>query len=276
MPTTYSPSLRIALLGDGEDPGTWGQLTNTNLGTLLEQAITGVITVDVSGGSVTLTSYNGVSDQSRNAVLVVTGTQSTTNNIVVPNATKSYFVNNTSSYAVGVKTSSGSAFNCPTNTLSIVYCDGVGNVVGGSIVLNAPTYSTFVNPLITGIRETVTVSATAATGVINFDYLTQAVLYYSSSAAGNWVLNFRGNSTTTLSAVLSVGQAVSVTFICAQGGSAYYNSSVQIDGVTVTPYWQNNTPPTYGNASGLDVYTYAIIKTSATPTYTVLASQTQF
>ena len=83
MPTTYSTSLRLALLGNGEDAGTWGQLTNTNLGTLLEQSITGVITVSLSAGNVTLTSYNGVSDQARNAVIVVTGTQSTTNNVIV-------------------------------------------------------------------------------------------------------------------------------------------------------------------------------------------------
>lgn len=130
MPTTYSNSLRLALLGNGEDSGTWGQLTNTNLGTLLEQSITGVITVDLSSSNVTLTSYNGVSDQSRNAVIVVTGTQVATNNVIIPNVPKMYLVNNTSSYQIGIQVSGGSTYICPVGMFTQVYCDGAGNVVG--------------------------------------------------------------------------------------------------------------------------------------------------
>ena len=67
MTTTYSPSLKLALIGTGDQSGTWGATTNTNLGTLLEQAITGVTAISLSGISAyTLTNYNGVSDDARN------------------------------------------------------------------------------------------------------------------------------------------------------------------------------------------------------------------
>lgn len=273
MPTTYSTSLRLALLGNGENSGTWGQLTNTNLGTLLEQSITGVTTVSLSSGNVTLTSYNGVSDQSRNAVIVVTGTQTTTNNVIVPNVAKTYLVNNTSSFQIGVQASGGSTYVCPAGTISTVYCDGSGNVAGGSV--NTATYNTFVNPTITGIRETTTITAAAAIGTVNFDTLTQAVLYYTANATGNWVINFRGNSGTTLNSLMSTGQSFTATFMATQGGTAYYNNAVYVDGSLVIPKWQGGFAPSFGNVSSVDIYTYAIIKTGSAA-FTVLGSQTRF
>lgn len=125
------------------------------------------------------------------------------------------------------------------------------------------------------IFETTTVSATASTGTINYDVLTQPVLYYTTNASANWTMNFRGSATASLNSIMSVGQTVSVTFMSTQGATAYYNNAVTIDGASVTPKWQGGTAPTIGNASGIDVYTYAIIKT-ANATFTVLASQTQF
>ena len=125
--------------------------------------------------------------------------------------------------------------------------------------------------------ETATVSATAATGTIAYDVLTQSVLYYTSNATGNWTVNFRGNSTTTMNSFMSTGQSVAVVFAVTQGGSAFYNSSVQVDGTTagVTTIWQGGTAPTAGNASSVDTYTYNIVKTGSA-TYTVFAALTQF
>jgi DNA-binding beta-propeller fold protein YncE len=125
------------------------------------------------------------------------------------------------------------------------------------------------------IIEDATVGAVAATGTINFDLVSQSVLYYTSNATANWTVNFRGNSSTTLNTLLEIGQSITCTFLVTQGATAYYNSAVTIDGTSVTPVWQGGTAPTSGNASGLDVYTYAIIKT-ASATFKVLASQTRF
>jgi hypothetical protein len=74
---------------------------------------------------------------------------------------------------------------------------------------------------------------------------------------------------------MATGQAITIAFLVTQGATAYYNNALQIDGASVTPKYQGGTAWTAGNASGIDVYTYTIIKT-ASATYTVLASQTQF
>ena len=273
MPSTYSPSLRIELIGTGEQSGTWGNTTNTNLGSLIEQAITGVTTVDVTAGDVTLTSFNGAVDQARGAVLIVNGTNSVTRNVIIPNSTKTYIVTNNTSQNVGIKTSSGTALTCSPITQTTLYCDGSNNVYGASI--SNSTYQSITNPLVTGIRETITVSATASTGSINFDTLTQAILYYTTNATGNFQLNFRGNSGTTLNSLMSTGQSFSTTFMATQGGTAYYNTAVSVDGTSVTPKWQNGTAPSAGNVNSVDLYTYVIIKTAAA-TFSIFASQTKF
>jgi hypothetical protein len=125
--------------------------------------------------------------------------------------------------------------------------------------------------------EVATVSATAATGTINYDITTQSVLYYTSDASGNWTVNFRASSGTSLNTALATGQSVTVAFLVTQGATAYYNSAVQVDGTTsgVTTRWQGGTAPSSGNASGIDVYSYTIIKTGSA-TFTVFAAQTQF
>lgn len=125
------------------------------------------------------------------------------------------------------------------------------------------------------IAETATVSATAATGTINYDITTQNVLYYTSTASANWTVNFRASSGTSLNTAMATGQAITVAFLVTQGSTAYYNSAVQVDGSSVTPKWQGGTAPTAGNASSIDVYTYTIVKTGSAA-FTVFASQTQF
>jgi hypothetical protein len=123
--------------------------------------------------------------------------------------------------------------------------------------------------------EKVTISATAATGTINYDLSTQSVLYYTSNATGNWTLNIRGNSGTTLNSMMTTGQSMTLAFLATQGSTAYYNSAVTIDGSSVTPKWFGGSAPSAGNANGIDVYTYTIIKTGSA-TFTALASLSRF
>ena len=125
------------------------------------------------------------------------------------------------------------------------------------------------------ILEVATVSATAATGTINFDVTTQSVLYYTTNASGNFTINFRGSSGTALNTIMSTGESLSATFLNTNGSTAYYNSVVTVDGTSVTPKWQGGTAPTVGNANSIDGYTYVIIKTGSAA-FTVLASQTKF
>jgi len=126
------------------------------------------------------------------------------------------------------------------------------------------------------ILEAATITAAAPASTQNFDLLTQPVQYFTTSAANNWTINLRGNSTVAMNTLLSTGQSVTMAILTTQGATAYYNSTVQVDGTTtgVTTKWQGGAPSA-GNASGIDVYTYTIIKT-ASATFTVLASLTQF
>ena len=161
------------------------------------------------------------------------------------------------------------------------------NITGGTItgiIAGSPNYtgtptftgtSSNLSGVFTNATELVTVSATAATGTINFDVTTQSVLYYTSSAAANFTINFRASSGTSLNTAMSTGQAITVAFMNTNGSTPYYNNAVTIDGTSVTPKWQGGSAPTSGNASSVDIYTYTIIKT-ASATYTVLASQSQF
>lgn len=125
--------------------------------------------------------------------------------------------------------------------------------------------------------ETTTVTATAATGTIAYDITTQSVLFYTSNASANWTVNFRASSGTSLNTALATGQSVTAAFLVTQGSTAFFNNSVQVDGTTsgVTTRWQGGTAPAAGNASGVDVYVYTIIKT-ANATFSVFASQTRF
>jgi len=124
-------------------------------------------------------------------------------------------------------------------------------------------------------KEKITISATAATGTINFDALTQAVLYYTTNASANWTVNVRADGSNTLNSIMSIGETLTVVFLTTQGSTAYYNSAFQVDGSSVTPKWQGGSAPTEGTASGVDAYTYTIIKT-ADATFTVLASLVDF
>ena len=126
------------------------------------------------------------------------------------------------------------------------------------------------------ILEDVTITASAPTATTNFDYVTQSIQYYTSNASTNFTLNIRGNNSTTFNSLLAAGQAVTLVLMVTNGATPYRPTAFQIDGSSITPEWQGGTAPAAGNANSIDVYSFTVIKTAATPTYVVLASQTQF
>ena len=135
--------------------------------------------------------------------------------------------------------------------------------------------SSVIAAVFSNIAEVVTISATAATGTINLYTASQSVLYYTANASANWVLNVAHSAGTTLNAALSTGESITVAFLVQQGTTAYYSTSLQIDGVTTSVNWQGGGAPSAGHASGIDAYTYTIIKTGSAA-YTVLGTLTQF
>lgn len=406
MASTYS-DLKIELIGTGEQSGTWGATTNTNLGTAIEEAITGSADVSFSGSDVTLTlTDTNATQAARNLRLNLTGTSGGARNLILGSGCqipKLYLINNGVSDTVTVKNTTGTGIAVASGESKFVFNDGTnvveainalpttvnlatdvtgtlpianggtgststtfvnlttnvtgtlpvanggtgitsfgtgvatalgGNVDGsGSIVLNdSPTLitpnlgvpasgnldncinlpistgvsglgsnvATFLgtpssanlasaltdetgsglamfnaNPLITTARETVTISATAATGTVNFDAITQSVLYYTSDASANWTLNLRGDSGTSLDSIMSTGQSMTLVFLVTQGSTAYYQTALTIDSGSVTPKWQGGTAPAAGNVSAIDAYVVTVVKTGSA-TFTVFESQTQF
>jgi hypothetical protein len=175
------------------------------------------------------------------------------------------------SFGSGVATFLGT----PTSAnLAAALTDETGS--GANVFGTAPTISggILTDSLVRGTEEDVNVVASAATGTINFDVSTASVWYYTSNATANHTLNFRYSSTVSLNTALPVGDAITLVWLNTNGGTAYYPSTIQIDGTTVTP--KVPAAISAGNASSIDAYVFTIIKTAATPTYTVLETQTKF
>ena len=163
MASTYSTSLKLTLIGDGDQAGIWGQTTNTNLGTLLEQAITGVVSVTMTDSNYTLTNFNGVTDESRNAVIIVGGTNNAQRDLIPPVVEKLYtIVNNTvGGYDIRVIGVSGTGVNIPNGATCLVYCNGTNFYSGLS--------GTSGNFTVNG--DVLAVNVTGATNVIATSYL---------------------------------------------------------------------------------------------------------
>ena len=131
MPSTFSPSLRLELIGAGEQIGSWNTTTNSNLGTLLEQSIVGVISVAMGNANYTLTNLNGATDEARQAVLVATGTNTDVRDIIAPLVKKIYIVKNSTvgGFAINIRAASGTSASVAFGTSQIVYCDGTNFTV---------------------------------------------------------------------------------------------------------------------------------------------------
>jgi hypothetical protein len=177
-------------------------------------------------------------------------------------------------YQTGISVTTG------TNNLILGYsADASSATVSNEVTIgNTSITSTRLRGMVqlnAAMFEQATVSATAATGTINFDARTQSVLYYTSNASANWTLNVRGASGVSLDSVMSTGQSLTIAFLVTNGGTAYYQSAFQVDGSSVTPKWQGGTAPTSGNASSVDIYAITLVKTGSA-TFTAFASQTKF
>jgi hypothetical protein len=123
--------------------------------------------------------------------------------------------------------------------------------------------------------ETVNIVAGAPSSTTNILLNTAGVHYYTANATVNWTINFEFSGGTTLNTAMSTGDSMTVAVLATQGNPAFYNTTIQVDGAATTVRWQGGTAPVGGNTSGIDVYTYTVIKT-ANATFVVLAAQTRF
>jgi len=182
MSSTYSTTLRIELIDTDTDAEAWGQPTDNNLGTIIEQAIVGSNSISLTGVSTyTLTTGNAAVDQARNAVLVFTGTPTANCNVIAPSVNKVYIVKNGTSggYNVNLKTSGGNAIILAANTTQLVYCNAVNftsvvnvnntignlNVTGNVSVANSATVNATVG-IISNTASNLTMRSTS--NVVSF------------------------------------------------------------------------------------------------------------
>ena len=206
--------------------------------------------LNTNGFDIAFNNATGIDDDSGNQQIIFNKTASAVNEITITNAATG---NNPNISATGDDTNLGINFT-PKGTGAVTF-NGTGKIQA--------------------IKEKVTVTAVASTGTINYDFLTQAVLYHTTTATGNFTINLRGSSSTTLNNMLSVGESITGVFM--NTNTTFYVSTITIDGssTNVVLEYQGGSAPTSGNA-GIDVYSFTAIKTATTPAYTILASQTQF
>ena len=278
--TTQVANLKAATAGAADTATTAGTVTTaaqpniTSVGTLTSLGVSGASNLNAVGNIFISGGTNGQFLQTNGsgglsfATVTTTGASISNGNSNVSIASSNGNITLSAVGNANIVVVTGTGANI-TGTANIT-----GNaVVGGKLTL-AGNASTFAS-LITNATEVANVSATAATGTINYYPTSQSVLYYTSNASANWTVNFAASSGTTMDSALSTGQAITVAFLATQGATAYYANAHTVDGNAVTPKWQGGTAPTAGDASSIDVYTYTIIKTGGNA-FTVLASQTQF
>jgi hypothetical protein len=216
-------------------------------------------------GSVNLSSVTGILSGTNGGTGVNNGSNTIT---LAGNLTTS------GANALTLTTTGATNVTLPTSgTLSTIALSGT-NTWTGSQTFSGST-SVF-GAVTANIAETTNVISAAPSSTQAIYTNNGAVQYFTSNAANNWTINLAFSSGTSMNTALSTGQSVTMAVLTTQGSTAYYNTAVQVDGTTsgVTTKWQGGAP-TSGNASGIDVYTYTITKT-ASATYTVLASLTQF
>jgi len=226
MPSTYSPDLRIELIANGEQSGTWGQTTNNNLGTLIEDAISGLATVSVSSANQALSASYGTADQARCAALRLTTTTLADFAVYAPPVTKIYIIQNASAYAatiyastvLGNTTAAGAGVTIPAGKTMLVRCNGTDFVngidyiagsfsVSGSATIDGnATLGTRLSGTYSQTATTVTVTTSSAHGYTNGE----AVAFINSTGLGlSGTYTITVINTTSFSFTSAVSQATS-------------------------------------------------------------------
>ena len=239
MSSTYTPSLTLTQIGNGEQSGTWGTTTNTNW-QLIEDSVAGVATVSVSGTTgATLSVANGATDQSRKAVIIVNGATSGTNAIVAPLQPKVYLVSNqtTGGFAITIGAATGSIVTIPSGVTTLVYCDGT-NFSSGITGFTGGNLSISGNITATGTVTGATFATSGgvpqlgggATGQIPYQTGANATGYTPAPTTGSY-LTWNGSAyawstgSVTTATNLAGGSANSIPYQTSSGSTSFLTPS---------------------------------------------------
>jgi hypothetical protein len=256
MPSSYNNNLRLEIIANGEQSGTWGNTTNTNLGTLIVDAISGLASVSVTTANQALTALNGAADQSRCAAVSLTTTTTAAFSVYVPPVPKLYVINNASAYAatifcstvLGNTTAAGTGVAVPAGKSVLLRSDGTNIVeqlnhvvgafgVGGALtVTGASTLTgntavggttTLQNALVLGgapgtVGQVVVSQGAGSAPAWGNAFVTGMIMLWSGSIAtipSGWVLCNGSSGTPDLRDRFVVGAGNSYA-VGATGGSA--------------------------------------------------------
>lgn len=247
MASTYSTNLGIELIGTGDQAGSWGNTTNTNLGTLIEQAVSGYVTQAMTtGNTTTITIPNGASGTARNMYIEMTGTGGANTFLVVPANKKLYFIYNNTTGAVTVKVTGQTGVSVAAGEKQILVSNGTDVVLATSYVPNTSATITTLN--VTSANIT-TLSSTSA----NITTLTGTTSTYTNATATNL-------SSTSASISTLTGTNATVT-----------NISDGLGAVRNIPQSSNKTAPYTLQTSDNGTYILASSGTITVPNNTFVA-----
>jgi len=261
MASTFSTNLAIELIGTGDQAGTWGTTTNSNLGTLIEQAISGYVTQAVATGTdTTITIPNGSTGVARNMYIELTGTGGTNTNLIVPANKKLYFIFNNSTGAVTVKVSGQTGVSVPTGKKMVLVSNGTDIVNGLNYIADFGTNSfsvtnltassaTITNLIATSGSITNLVSSDASATVLRAGSATLTHLSATSASITNLALTSLTISSLSITNV-SVASATVSSNLTLSGGTA--NGVLYLNGSKVATSGSALTfDGTYFTANGL-------------------------
>jgi len=283
MPSTYTTRIRLEKQATGENSNTWGSRLNSNVFSLVDQAVAGYTSIALAADSVTLSVENGSVDQARSAILELHGTLTSSVDVIIPSVTKQYLVRNNTSgaFSVTMKCAGGDGTAVPHGYAAIMYCDGVSvrSAFGTGASRNIGTSVTEIPDIsIADARYVQTSSDSTITGsktftsVTNFDNIVNvsgaargtiitltdaACIAVSSSNANNFVVTLGGNRTLKAMTPAQPGQT-GLIYVYQDGTGSRtlaYNSVYKFAGGTA--------PTLTTTASAVDILSYSVRTSTA-------------
>jgi hypothetical protein len=245
---TYSTNLALTLLTTGEGAGTWGNTTNTNLGTLLEQAISGYVTQAVATGTdTTLTIPNGATGVARNMFIELTGTGGTNTNLIVPANKKLYFIYNNSTGAVTVKVTGQTGVSVAAASKVILVSNGTDIVQATSYLTTTPSSLSLTT--LTATSATITTLTSTSAGITTLTGTSMNVTTATHASAN--ITTLAGTTATYTSATISNLGSTSANITTLTGTTATYTSATisNLGSTSANITTLTGTTATYGSAN---------------------------
>lgn len=266
MPSSYTPSLRLVLPVTGELSGTWGDTVNNGLTDLVDASVAGTAAISMTDANYTLSTANGATDEARRMFVTLSGSLTTTRDVICPAVSKLYFVSNGTNQSIIFKTSAGTGITVPTGRSVALYCDGTnvvnalnalpsGTTVGGAAIVTTDGTQTLTNktltlPVIASISNSGTLTLPTGpetiVGRATTDTLTNKTISGSNNTLSNIANASLTNSSVTVngtaialgaSATITAANPQALTIGTGLSGSSYNGSAavtVAIDSTVAT------------------------------------------